>query len=387
MSQYRYILFSLLFVGITCAQAQPIVKINPGASECDVTAHAGDPIFQLDATGNVIVTGDMSGSCGTSSGATQATFGFNPPASGVKINGGSASVAAGSVTSVPFTYQAYNAISCSVGQPTTVGSCPAITATNGGCTGTGAQLGCSPPSSAALSIPTVASMGTNTSCNYTVTANCSGGTGASNFATLTVTAASGGGGGGSFGTQPAACTASPVNPIGLTWQRSAMWTWQAGQPKTNVTDATDYRNIWSGPVGTGQLPWPGASPGIKPVVDIAANQYLAMGFVVPAGLSIAPLYFNVGSASPLVAMTISECPGDFGQAGTHITSQWCKSDRNDGGVQTLLTAGTGPQCHLTPGKTYYLNLIDSTLPAANGTTAPASACISGTCSAQVEMTY
>ena len=122
MSQYRYILFSLLFVGMTCAQAQPIVKINPGASECDVTAKAGDPIFQLDATGNVIVTGDLSGSCGTSGGSGQPTFGFNPPAAGVKINGGSASIAAGSVTSVPFTYQAYNAPSCTVGQPTTTGS-------------------------------------------------------------------------------------------------------------------------------------------------------------------------------------------------------------------------------------------------------------------------
>ena len=109
MSQYRYILFSLLFVGMTCAQAQPIVKINPGASECDVTAKAGDPIFQLDATGNVIVTGDMSGSCGSTGGGTP-TFGFNPPAAGLKINGGSATVAAGSVTSVPFTYSFFSPV-------------------------------------------------------------------------------------------------------------------------------------------------------------------------------------------------------------------------------------------------------------------------------------
>ena len=382
MSQYRYILFSLLFVGMTCAQAQPIVKINPGASECDVTAKAGDPIFQLDATGNVIVTGDMSGSCG-STGGGQPTFGFNPPAAGLKINGGSATVAAGSVTSVPFTYQAYNAPSCTVGQPTTTGSCPAITATSGGCTGSGPQLGCSPSASAALSIPTVASMGSNTTCGYTVTANCSGVTSA---AVMTVSAQTTGGG--NFGAQPAACLASPVNGLGLTWQRSAMWTWQAGQPKTNVADATDYRNIYSGPTGTGQLPWPSGSSGVKPVVDIAANQYLAMGFVVPAGtsLSIAPIYFNVGSASPLVAMTISECPGDFGQAGTHITSQYCKSDRNSGGVQTYLGNQAGT-CHLTPGNTYYLNMIDSSLPAANGTTAPATACQTATCSAQVEMTY
>jgi hypothetical protein len=383
MSQYRYILVSLLFASVSFAQAQPIVKINPGASECDVTAKAGDPIFQLDATGNVIVTGDMSGSCGTPTGGGTPTFGFNPPAAGLKINGGSATVAAGSVTSVPFTYQAYNAPSCTVGQPTTTGSCPAVTATGGACTGSGAQLGCS-PSAATLSIPTAANMGSNTSCGYTVTANCSGVTSA---AVMTVTTNVSGGG--SFGTQPAACTSSPVNTLGLTWQRSAMWTWQAGLTKTNEPDATDYRNFYSGPVGTGQLPWPSASSGAKPVIDIAANQYLALGFVVPAGtsLSIAPFYFNVNSASQPVAISVSECPGDFGQQGTHITSSACKSDRTgSGGLQTYLGTAAGT-CHLTPGATYYLNMIDSALPVANGSTAPATACQSGTCSAQVEITF
>jgi hypothetical protein len=387
MSQYRYILFSLLFAGMTCAQAQPIVKINPGASECDVTANPGDPIFQLDATGNVIVTGTIGGtgcSIGGGGGGGTPTFGLNPPAAGVKINGvTTASVAAGSVTNVPLTYQAYNAPSCTVGQPTTTGSCPAITAANAGCTGSGAQLGCS-PSAATLSIPTVASMGSNTTCGYTVTASCSGVT---SSAVLNVTAQQGSGG--NFGIPPVACTNNPVNGLGLTWQKSAMWTWQAGLAKTTVPDATDYRNFYSGPVGTGQLPWPSASSGAKPVIDIVANQYLALGFVVPAGtsLSIAPFYFNVNSASQPVAMAISECPGDFGQQGTHITSTACKSDRTgSGGLQTYLGTAAGT-CHLTPGATYYLNMIDSSLPVANGSTAPATACQGGTCSAQVEITF
>jgi hypothetical protein len=224
-------------------------------------------------------------------------------------------------------------------------------------------------------------MGSNTNCPYTVTANCSGVTSAA-ILTVTTTAQ----GGGNFGTQPAACTASPVNTLGLTWQRSAMWTWQAGQAKTNVPDATDYRNIYSGPVGTGQLPWPDGS-GVKPVVDIVANQYLALGFVVPAGTSVSPFYFNVNSASQPVALTISECPGDFGQAGTHITSAFCKSNRTgSGGLQTFVGTQAGT-CQLIPGNTYYLNMIDSSLPAANGTTAPATSCQGGTCSAQVEITY
>jgi len=381
MSQYRYILFSLLFAGMTCAQAQPIVKINPGATECDVQANPGDPIFQLDATGNVIVTGTIGGtgcSIGGGGGGSTPTFGFNPPAAPLKINGGSASIAAGSTTSVPFTYQAYNASSCTVGQPTTTGSCPAITATNGGCTGSGPQLGCSPSASAALSIPASVSA----SCSYTVTANCSGVT---SSAVLTVTTTTSGGG--SFGTPPTAC--ANVNGLGLTWQRSAMWTWQAGLTKTNVPDATDYRNFYSGPVGTGQLPWPSASSGAKPVIDIAANQYLALGFVVPAGtsLSIAPFYFNVNSVSQPVAITISECPGDFGQQGTHITSASCKSERTgSGGLQTYLGTAAGT-CHLNPGSTYYLNMLDSALPAAGASTRPPTACTNGTCSAQIEITY
>src|SRR5512147_3067648 len=122
MNRIRYTLSFLLIAGVASVQAQqPIVKINSGSSatECDVTAAAGDPIFQLDAVGNVLVTGTLSGSgCGGGGGGTP-TFGLNPPASGVVINGRSTSVAAGSVATVPLTYQAYNATSCSVGTPTT----------------------------------------------------------------------------------------------------------------------------------------------------------------------------------------------------------------------------------------------------------------------------
>jgi hypothetical protein len=380
MSQYRYILFSLLFAGMTCAQAQtPIVKVNPGASECDVRANAGDPIFQLDATGNVIVTGTMTGAgCSTVSGGGTPTFGLNPPASGVVINGGSSSVGAGSVATVPFTYQAYNAPSCTVGQPTTSGSCPAITAASGGCTGTGAQLGCA-PTGATLSIP--ASLTAN--CSYSVTANCSGVT---SSAVLTVTTS--GGGGGTFGTPPAACTgAGAPNPIGLIWQRTTAWTWLPGQGTVQGVDATDYRNIYSAP-GGGQQPWPSGSSGVKPTVTIAANNYLSIGFTVPSGATANPKYFNVNSGSQPVAVTISECPGDFGQAGTHITNAYCKSDRTGttaGGLQTFLGTQLGT-CSLLVGHTYYLNFLDASLPTAGSTTQPTSACTSGTCGAQVEMT-
>ena len=57
MNLIRNILSFLLIAGAACVQAQqPIVKINSDSlsTECDVTAAAGAPIFQLDATGNVL---------------------------------------------------------------------------------------------------------------------------------------------------------------------------------------------------------------------------------------------------------------------------------------------------------------------------------------------
>ena len=97
MNQIRNILSFLLVAGAACVHAQqPIVKINGGstASGCDVTAAAGAPIFQLDATGNVLVNGTINPvGCGapTGGGTNTPTFGLNPPASGVVINGGSPS--------------------------------------------------------------------------------------------------------------------------------------------------------------------------------------------------------------------------------------------------------------------------------------------------------
>jgi hypothetical protein len=67
MNQIRNILSFLLIAGAACACAAAADRQNQLDSRppSDVTA-AGAPIFQLDATGNVLVSGTLSGAgCGT----------------------------------------------------------------------------------------------------------------------------------------------------------------------------------------------------------------------------------------------------------------------------------------------------------------------------------
>lgn len=369
MNRIRIILAFLLIAGVACVHAQqPIVKINPGASECDVTAPPGAPIFQLDATGNVLVTGTLSGSCGGSPGNTP-TFGLNPAPAGVVINGGSP-VQAGTATTVPVTYRAYYASSCSMGTPTTTGTCPAITA-NAGCTGSGSPLSCS-PASGALSVPTVASMGTNTSCTYTATANCGGVTSSANL-TVTSTPVDQGGG------IPAAC--NNLVPVGTgsggTWSKVLTTTVKFGDGATSSgVNATDYISVWSYPGTT--VAWPGSS-GLTTRPTASVNQYFAEKFTAPSSTTGHPNWAYSGSGiNSNMSITMGICPGDFGQAGTQLTTG-CKvnmSASSSGLTATIAASQVGSYCTLAPGGTYYLNILPmASLPVSNIST---STC-SGTC--------
>lgn len=372
MNQIRYILSFLLVAGVAGVHAQqPIVKINSGslATECDVTAPPGAPIFQLDATGNVLVTGTMSGS-GCAGGTGTPSFGFNPPASGVVINNGSTQVVAGSVATVPLTYQAYNASSCSVGTPTTTGTCPAISASNGSCQGSGAQNSCA-PTGATLSIPTQASMGTNTSCGYTTTATCSPG-GVTSSAILTVTT-----------TQQGSDPGCPTPPqaistgSGGTWTRVTSTSVKFGDGTTVAgVNATDYVAVWTYPGTT--VPWPG-SYGLSTRPSASANMYFSEKFVVPTDGSVTghPSWTTTGSGqNGNASFTISTCPGDFGQTGTVLTTG-CKVNMGSGTLfSTVSATQIGSYCSLKPGSSYYLNILPmANLPVSNTST---STC-SGTC--------
>jgi hypothetical protein len=381
MNRIRNILSFLLIAGVACVHAaQPIVMINGGsqASGCDVAADAGAAIFQLDATGNVLVNGTIRGTgCGTVSGGTNTpTFGPVPAPAGVVINGGS-SVQAGTAASVSLTYLALYASSCNVGTPTTTASCPAITA-NANCAGSGSPLSCS-PANGTVSVPTVASMGANTSCTYTATANCGGGV--TSQGSLVVTSTPTGGG----GDVPPGCTnlSTIRNSAGVAWSRitnntSVMF---GDNVVVNGVDPKDYVTVWSYP-GTGSVPWPG-NLGLQTRVYTMPYQYISEKFVVPSDGSVTsnPSWAFSGSGlNTNWSLTVSTCPGDFGQTGTQITQTACKVNQghSSSGMKAKVSATpvTG-FCSLAPGQTYYFNVLPSAvLPVNNVST---SDCTSGTC--------
>ncbi len=230
-----------------------------------------------------------------------------------------------------------------------------------------------------------------TSCSSTVTLTCQPGNVTSS---ATVHAVPAGGpvdppvtpppSDGTFNTVPTACL--NVTSIGV-WQKISRTNWLPNLPATTV-DSTDYRNIYS-PPGTGQQTWPSSSSGSKPVVAIAAQAFVAMGFTVPGGASGGVRYFNVNSISQPVSITLSECPGDFGQQGTHISNTYCKSNRSgstNGGVQTWVGGALGT-CTIQSGSTYWLNFIAADLPPAGSTTPPTTTCTGSSCTAQVQLTH
>ena len=226
-----------------------------------------------------------------------------------------------------------------------------------------------------------------TSCTSTVTTVCQPGnvTGSAHISlTPGVTPPDPPPDGGGFNTVPAACL--NVASIG-NWQKTTRTNWLPNLPASTV-DSTDYRNIFS-PPGSGQVAWPSASSGSKPVLSILAGSYQALGFTMPQGITVYPMYSNVNSISQPVSMSISECPGDFGQAGTHITNSYCKSNRTGatgGGIQTYTKVQVGT-CTLVAGKTYWMNMIAADLPPANSTTPPATTCIGASCTAQIFISY
>jgi len=371
MNQVRNILSFLLIAGAACVHAQqPIVKINSDslATECDVSAAAGAPIFQLDATGNVLVKGTMSGQgCGgvAPPPANSPTFGLNPAPSALVINGGQG-VVAGSVASVSLTYRAYYATTCTVGALTTTGTCPAVSASNAGCSGTGSPVSCS-PTNATVSVPSTASMGTNTTCTYTGTANCGGAVSSANLV-VTSTPTQG-------GDIPIECNslATIHTSTGAAWNRLTTGTSvMYGDGTTATRDPTDYVSVWS--YGAGQQPWPGETSTVRPT--ILANLYLAQKFVTPSDTSLAPKWSWTGSGlNSNFAVTISMCPGDFGQTGTQLTAG-CKinqSQSSNGLTAHIAATQQGSACTINPGKTYYLNVLpDASLPVNNvSTSSPA----------------
>jgi hypothetical protein len=83
--------------------------------------------------------------------------------------------------------------------------------------------------------------------------------------------------------------------------------------------------IWSYHYPANEVPWPGNS-GTITRVPIPKNRYLAEQFVVPTDGSVTDqiqwVFANSGANSNF-SLSVSICPGDFGQTGTQTTSASC----------------------------------------------------------------
>ena len=145
-------------------------------------------------------------------------------------------------------------------------------------------------------------------------------------------------------------------------------------------DPTDYLSQWTYP---GQTPfWPGSSGLTTRPTGAAKNMYFAEKFLVTAAAG-RPNWAQSGSGiNANASLTISVCPGDFGQTGTQLTTG-CRTDisNSSGGLTSIVSATqVGGFCSLKPGGVYYLNFLPmANLPAVL-TGAAISSCDASVCS-------
>jgi len=382
MKLTRYVVPFLLLAGVASAQAQPIVKINSGSSatECDVTNPTDGAIFRLDTSGNVLITGTLSGQgCGggggTGGGNNGITFSPLSP-SPFPLTTGSNSISVGTNTSV--SYSAANAKSCNVTSstgtpsPSGSGSCPAVTLSGTSCTGT---TNCSATGTATAP----AALSGPTSCAYTLTANCSNDTQSNipSTASLTVTTTV---------TPPPPDTCPNLHTIsngsGVTWTQLTGFTQVIfGATESKQANATNYVSMWT-QSGTGA--WPGVG-GLTTRATASPNQYFSEKFTVPSGLvadgTLNAKWILSGSGGHSnFSLAVSTCPGDFGQTGTAITASGCKLNQanSSNGLKVFVSSPSGSACTVLPGQTYYLNILPSaSLPVNNVSTSDCT--VAGTC--------
>ena len=68
------------------------------------------------------------------------------------------------------------------------------------------------------------------------------------------------------------------------------------------------------------------------------------------------------ATSNAASYAISKCPGDFGQAGTQLGPNCSADISSTSGLTALVSYSPQPGvCTLTPGTTYYLNIVQASL--------------------------
>jgi hypothetical protein len=174
------------------------------------------------------------------------------------------------------------------------------------------------------------------------------------------------------------------NGSGVTWtQLTGFTAVKFGDNVTKQANAADYVDMWGYPGSN--VPWAGTS-GLTTRSTASPNQYFAEKFTVPSNLladgTLNARWILSGSGGSFpFSLTVSPCPGDFGQSGTQITASGCKVDKANisNGLKVFVTnAPSGSACTVQPGQTYYLNVLPSAgLPVNNVTVGDCK--VAGTC--------
>jgi len=196
---------------------------------------------------------------------------------------------------------------------------------------------------------------------------------------------------------------SPVVPAGISPQNAVPVSF--GFPNGSndyIGNTGDFGSVFgrqaSGSAGTplpGETAWPGVS-GATLWVTVNQDQYIAIPFSTPpvgAGTRTGKYYATVNGGQVMSSMSISLCPGDFRITPTPPSAQgvppvlgpYCSKQGFNASSLTLywdtVASGTSPICHLTPGQTYYVNIIQA--PLADSSAKPTTICASSNCSTQI----
>jgi len=158
-----------------------------------------------------------------------------------------------------------------------------------------------------------------------------------------------------------------------------------------IGSASDFGSAFgrqaSGSAGTpvpGATAWPGVS-GATLWVTVNQNQYISIPFVPAAG-RVGKYNATINGGQVMSSISISACPGDFRiTAAPPVLGQYCsRQGYNASALQLywdVVSNGTSSICHLTPGQTYFLNIIQG--PLADSTAQPASMCTNSSCTTQI----
>lgn len=168
-------------------------------------------------------------------------------------------------------------------------------------------------------------------------------------------------------TTASAVDTSCAGPSGLTRQTTGRVVHISGNVNRNNVDLTKFENVF-GYQGTANMKlWPGVL-NLQAMPTINSNQFVALKFTVPANFAInTGGYMGVAETNTQSPVTISYSTvcGDFSVP--NPISVKCQIDNGGTGSQMLwgyYATGSGAyngSCHLTPGQTYYMNIMTAPL--------------------------